>query len=192
MSKKACAYRYGGSEETQGVFPRFLGSPRQELPRAPPPAPKLLRQPLEFSKTYCNHQPGRRAAPRTNAPALLQFFSYRLGDLPMNPTDSQIRFSLPTFFERKYPRWVSKTCLCMQVGIRVPGHWPCAGARAHVCVNTRARAPLGLWSFPCLALGHLCMCSMNRHTCNFKSFANMQNMASENRVASEDLSQGSR
>lgn len=57
----------------------------------------------------------------------------------------------------------------MRIGVRVPGREPCAGAKAHVCVNTGARARLWVYG-PFLALGHLCMCGVYTHTCNFKSF----------------------
>lgn len=150
------------------MFPCFLGSPRRESLSTPLPAPQLLRQPLGFSKTYHIHPARARSCNKDRRSSLVTIFFYPLGDLQMNPGDSQIRFSFPTFFERKCPRCVSKTCLCIRVGVRAPGRGPCAGAKAHACVNTRARASLGLWSFS--RVGASVMCSVYTHTCNFKSF----------------------
>lgn len=91
-------------------------------------------------------------------------FFYPLGDLQMNPVDSQIRFSFPTFFERKCPRCVSKTCLCRRPRARVQAL--CRRQSTSLCEHTRTRIVYG----PSLTLGHLCMCSMYTHTCNLKSF----------------------
>lgn len=148
MAKKACAYRYERNEEPHAVFPRFLGSPRQELLSAPPRPPQLLGQPLEFSKTYCIHPAWAQSCTKDRRSSIVTIFSYQLSHLQMNPSDSQIRFSFPSFFERKCPRCVSKTCLFMCVGVRVPGRQPCAGARTHGCVNARTHESLGLWSLP--------------------------------------------
>lgn len=57
------------------------------------PRPQLLRQPLEFSKTYCIHPARALSCTKDNRSSFVTFFfSYRLGDLQMNPGDSQIRF----------------------------------------------------------------------------------------------------
>lgn len=147
VATKSCAYKYGvggGSEEPQGVFPRFLGSPRQQLrgllppPPAPAAAPRVLKNVLHPSSPGAELHQGQPLQRRH------KIFFYPLGDLQMNPGDSQIRFLFPTFFggggESAPDASVKHVC----VGVRVPGRGPCAGAKAHSSVNTRARASLGL------------------------------------------------
>lgn len=147
VAKKACAYRHGGSEEPQGVFPPFWGSPRQRVTECSSPAPQLRREPAPRVLGNALHPSslGTEMYHGQTLKCCYIFFPYPLGNLPMNPGDSQIRSSFPPFFERKCPRCVSKTCLCVRVRASV-----CLGAglvqaleHTHVCVNTRARASLG-------------------------------------------------
>lgn len=143
VATKSCAYKYGvggGSEEPQGVFPRFLGSPRQQLrgllppPPAPAAAPRVLKNVLHPSSPGAELHQGQPLQRRH------KFFFYPLGDLQMNPGDSQIRFLFPTFFGGgggKCPRCVSKTCLCRRPRARARA--VCGSQSTQLCEHTRTR-----------------------------------------------------
>lgn len=122
------------------------------FPSLPPSTytPQLLRQPLEFS-SQGSHQ-GQRLQRCYN-------FFLPLGRPPDEPWYSQIRCSFPTFFERKCPRCLSKTCLCRSPRAQVQA--ACRSQSTGLCEHTRTHAVLGFRVLP--SCWGIC-------TCNFKSF----------------------
>lgn len=82
----------------------FLWKPAARVAECSCPRPQLLRQPLEFSKTYCIHPAWARSYAKDKRSRVVTFFFYPLGDLQMNPGDSEIRFFTPYFLSKKVPQ----------------------------------------------------------------------------------------
>lgn len=91
-SRRVCFHLSG---EARGKSNRMFLPPALQLRRDP--APRVLGNVLHPSSL------GTELYHRQMLKVLLQFFSYPLGNLPMNPGDSQMRFSFPPFFEESAP-----------------------------------------------------------------------------------------